>query len=113
MKAVCPDVSQNLATLDTCHVMFLDVATTMLSKIVFSVCFYFPNFPPPPHLFCVGVLCSCTPCIGANQSQLQFNYYQAHGKFNWTNSEAQSAVKTTLYCPPPIPFTGQRAYLVG
>ena len=35
MEAVCPDVSQNLASLDTCHVMFLDVATTMLRKFMY------------------------------------------------------------------------------
>ena len=49
MEAVCPDVSQNLASLDTCHVMFLDVATTMLRKF-YVVWFCFPN------PFCVTVL---------------------------------------------------------
>ena len=45
MEAVCPDVSQNLASLDTCHVMFLDVATTMLRKFMYflSVFFCFPQ----------------------------------------------------------------------
>ena len=50
MEAVCPDVSQNLACLHTCHVMFLDVATTMLRKFM-----YFPSvfvFPQP-------FLCKC------------------------------------------------------
>ena len=50
MEAVCPDVSQNLASLDTCHVMFLDVATTMLRKFYFLSVFVFPN------PFCVNVL---------------------------------------------------------
>ena len=43
MDAVCPDVSQNLASLDTCHVMFLDVATTMLRKFMYFLFFVFPQ----------------------------------------------------------------------
>ena len=49
MEAVWPDVSQNLASLDTCHVMSLDVAATMLSKFVFLSAFVSPT------LFCVYV----------------------------------------------------------
>ena len=43
IEAVCPDISQNLASLDTCHVMFLDVATTMLRKFMYFLSvFFFP-----------------------------------------------------------------------
>ena len=52
MEAVCVDVSQNLAPLDTCHVMFLDVATTMLSKLMF----FLSVFILPHTFFCEYVL---------------------------------------------------------
>ena len=45
MEAVCPDISQNLASLNTCYVMFLDVATTILSK------FFSLSVVLPPPLF--------------------------------------------------------------
>ena len=68
MEAVCVDVSQNLAPLDTCHVMFLDVATTMLSKLMFFLSVFILL-----HTFFFVNMCSCTPCIGADQSQLPTN----------------------------------------
>ena len=54
MEAVCPDISQNLASLDTCHVMFLDVATTMLRKFMYFLSFFVVVVFPNP--FCVDVL---------------------------------------------------------
>ena len=72
MEAVCPDVSQNLASLDTCHVMFLPLCSGSLCifcLFLFSQPFlckcalallvkgpinqsinqYQALFPPPPH----------------------------------------------------------------
>ena len=56
MEAVCVDVSQNLAPLDTCHVMFLDVATTMLSKLMFFLSVFIL-----PHTFFLWICALALP----------------------------------------------------
>ena len=43
MEAACPDGSQNLAPVDTYHVIVKDVATIMLSKLFFLSVFVSPT----------------------------------------------------------------------
>ena len=79
MEAVCPDVSQNPASLDTCHVMFLDVATTMLRRFMYFL-----------SVFVFPFLCKCAlalPVKGPINLNFNFNF-GARGKFEMAKLEA-------------------------